>query len=147
MCRKAERRSQAPTRREVFPADPEKLGGRARGMFWPFPFPSSLPLWSGIPVPSPQAELRLHCFGPDQPGRPGHNSSRGRWGDHLVPVCPGLLGFQGESRMSQEPLHLRPTRTAGHLGGRPPAKRLSTSWAQSGPKPAGLPTSPSAYEF
>ena len=60
-------------------------------------------LCGGIPIPSPQAELSLHCFGPDQPGCSDCNSSPGRWGDQLVPVCPGLPGFKAESPMSQEP--------------------------------------------
>ena len=70
--------------REAFHVDPEKLSERAGVMFFPLPLPSPFLLSGGVPIPVLQAELSLHCFGPDQARCPDCNSSPGRWGDRLA---------------------------------------------------------------
>ena len=113
--------------REAFHVDPEKLSERAGVMFFPLPLPSPFLLSGGVPIPVLQAELSLHCFGPDQARCPDCNSSPGRWGDRLAQFAQDCGVLKLKIPCHWNPLNPWPTRTVGHLGGRPPAKLLSTS--------------------
>ena len=84
-------------------------------------------LSGGISIPGLQAELSLHCSGPDQARCPDCNSSPGRRGDRLVQFAQDCRVLKLKVPCPRNPLNPWPTRTVGHLGGRPPAKLLSTS--------------------
>lgn len=100
----------------------------------PFRSVVALPYWV------PRQELSLHCLGPDEPTCPCYNTSpwQMEW-----PTHPGLPRTAQVLKLKvsclRNPLNRGRTTIGGHPSGRPLAKSLSSSGAQSRPELAGLP--------